>query len=81
MVKVVTINILFKMKDWAQRRELLLEGLAAEQPDLIALQEVKLPEDTSAWLAERLSLPYRRFGFKTPSFQDGFTQTRVKCKA
>ncbi len=58
VVKVVTINILFDMEYWTQRRELLLEGLAAEQPDLLGLQEVKLPEDTSAWLAEQLSLPY-----------------------
>ncbi|MGB5971286.1 MAG: endonuclease/exonuclease/phosphatase family protein [Spirulinaceae cyanobacterium] len=57
-LKVVTINILFEMKEWQQRRELLVKGLAAENADLIALQEVKLPEDNSVWLAEKLSLPY-----------------------
>lgn len=59
MVKVVTINILFELEDWEQRRQLLVQGLAAEQPDLIALQEVRLPEDTSIWLAEQLNMPYR----------------------
>jgi hypothetical protein len=27
-------------------------------PDLIGLQEVKLPEDNSAWLAQQLNMPY-----------------------
>ena len=58
MVKVVTINILFEMEKWAQRRELLVEGLAAQRADLIGLQEVKLPEDNSAWLAQQLNMPY-----------------------
>lgn len=58
MVKVITINILFEMETWAQRRELLVEGLAAQQADLIGLQEVKLPEDNSAWLAQQLNMPY-----------------------
>jgi len=40
MVKVATINILFDLKEWIQRRELLVEGLMAEDVDLIALQEV-----------------------------------------
>ncbi|NJL01935.1 MAG: endonuclease/exonuclease/phosphatase family protein [Spirulinaceae cyanobacterium SM2_1_0] len=54
IVKVATINILFDLRDWSQRRELLVQGLAAEQPDLIGIQEVKLPENTAAWLAEQL---------------------------
>ncbi len=58
MVKVATINILFDLEEWMLRRELLVSGLAAEQADLIALQEVKLPEDTGAWLAEQLQMPY-----------------------
>ncbi|MBE9118990.1 endonuclease/exonuclease/phosphatase family protein [Lusitaniella coriacea LEGE 07157] len=58
MIKVITINILFELDEWERRRELLVEGLKAEKPDLIGLQEVQLPEDTSAWLAERLEMPY-----------------------
>jgi endonuclease/exonuclease/phosphatase family metal-dependent hydrolase len=58
MVKIITANILFELADWEQRRELLLEGLAAEQADLIAIQESNLTEDTGAWLAEKLEMPY-----------------------
>jgi endonuclease/exonuclease/phosphatase family metal-dependent hydrolase len=58
MVKIVTINILYDMADWEQRRSLLVDGLQAEQADLIALQEVKLPENTAAWLANELGMPY-----------------------
>ena len=58
MVKVITINILFELDRWEQRRHLLVSGLAAERADLIALQEVKLPEDTAVWLAEQLGMPY-----------------------
>ncbi|MEQ8466954.1 endonuclease/exonuclease/phosphatase family protein [Coleofasciculus sp. E1-EBD-02] len=58
MVKIVTINILFEMDRWEQRRDLLAAGLKAQQADLIGLQEVKLPEDTSAWLAEQLEMPH-----------------------
>lgn len=46
------------MDAWMQRRGLLVEGLAAEQADLIGLQEVNLQENTSSWLAERLDMPY-----------------------
>lgn len=58
MVKVATINILYDLEEWPARRELLVAGLTAVQADLIALQEVKLPEDTSAWLATQLDMPY-----------------------
>jgi mRNA deadenylase 3'-5' endonuclease subunit Ccr4 len=58
VVKIVTINILFEMDRWEQRRDLLAAGLKAQQADLIGLQEVKLPEDTSAWLAEQLEMPH-----------------------
>ena len=58
MVKVITINILCERESWTQRRELLVEGLAAQQADLIGLQEVMLPEDNSAWLAQQLNMPY-----------------------
>ncbi len=57
-LKIVTVNILFEMNEWSRRRELLAKGLAAQQADLIALQEVKLPENTAAWLAERLDMPH-----------------------
>lgn len=58
MVKVVTINILYDQEEWEQRRTLLVDGLAREQADLIALQEVKLPENTASELAIQLGMPY-----------------------
>lgn len=68
MVKVATINILFDLKEWTQRRELLVEGLMAENVDLIALQEVvTLPENTGVWLADKLDMPYVSF---TPKVND-----------
>ncbi|NJO41334.1 MAG: endonuclease/exonuclease/phosphatase family protein [Cyanobacteria bacterium CRU_2_1] len=58
VVKVITINILFDMDVWTQRRELLVEGLAAEAADVIGVQEVNLQHETGAWLAEQLGMPY-----------------------
>jgi endonuclease/exonuclease/phosphatase family metal-dependent hydrolase len=52
--KVVTINILNDLTRWSERRTLLLEGLAQLQPHLIALQEVRLPENNAQWLADQL---------------------------
>ncbi|WP_228052026.1 hypothetical protein [Sphaerospermopsis aphanizomenoides] len=37
-MKIITINILFKLNFWTQRRDLLVEGLKSENPDIIALQ-------------------------------------------
>jgi len=66
MVKVITTNMLFELEEWDQRSRLLLNGLAAEQADLIALQEVNLTENTGAWLAEHLGMPY----MQTVPFQE-----------
>lgn len=54
MLTLVTINILFDLRDWQRRRGLLVEGLRAARPDVIAVQEVTWPEDTGGWLAEVL---------------------------
>jgi len=53
-LKIVTINILFDLSRWAERRDLLVQGLAQLKPDLVALQEVRLPENTAQWLADQL---------------------------
>jgi endonuclease/exonuclease/phosphatase family metal-dependent hydrolase len=65
-IRVVTINILRDLSRWGERGPLLAESLAELQPDLIALQEVKLPENTAQWLADHLNscsdiLPERRY--------------------
>lgn len=56
-LRVVTINLLTDRDSstrWQERRHLLVEGLAQLRPDLIALQEVLLPENTAQWLADQL---------------------------
>lgn len=57
-MKVVTINVLTDLSRWKQRRTLLVQGLAALSPDLIALQEVQLPQNPAHWLADELGYPY-----------------------
>ncbi len=64
-IKVVTINILSDLSRWEARRELLADQLAALAPDVIAVQEVKLPENTAAWLAGRLGYPHIHLSRKT----------------
>jgi len=52
--KVVTLNILNDLSRWPERRSLLATGLAELEPDLVALQEVALPENNARWLADQL---------------------------
>jgi endonuclease/exonuclease/phosphatase family metal-dependent hydrolase len=56
-LSIVTANILIDLSLWKKRRPLLVEQLAAEDPDLIALQEVALKEETSNahWIADELN--------------------------
>lgn len=74
MVKIATINILFGPESWEERRELLADGLLAEQSDCLLLQEVW--EAAGNWLADRLSfphtywIPYQRPSDR-PGLQDG----------
>jgi endonuclease/exonuclease/phosphatase family metal-dependent hydrolase len=57
-LKVVTINILSDLSCWEERRWLLVEGLSELKPDLIALQEVSLPENNAQWLAHELQIQH-----------------------
>jgi endonuclease/exonuclease/phosphatase family metal-dependent hydrolase len=57
-VKVVTINIFSDLSHWASRRDWLVQELKAHAADVIALQEVVLPENNAAWLADRLGMPH-----------------------
>jgi endonuclease/exonuclease/phosphatase family metal-dependent hydrolase len=57
LLRVVTFNLLTdrdRRTRWAERRALVAEGLAQLRPDLIALQEVLLPDNTAQWLADQL---------------------------
>lgn len=58
VLKVITINILKDMYLWEKRRDLLVQGLAAHNADVIAIQEVRLPQNTAQWLAEQLDFPH-----------------------
>jgi endonuclease/exonuclease/phosphatase family metal-dependent hydrolase len=58
MIKVVTINILFKMQFWDQRQDLLVSGLKEINADIICLQEVNIEANTGNRLAEQLGMPY-----------------------
>lgn len=53
-VSIVTFNLLNKPSRWEQRRRLIAAELEMLQPDLIALQEVSLLENSAHWLADRL---------------------------
>jgi endonuclease/exonuclease/phosphatase family metal-dependent hydrolase len=57
-LRIVTINILADLSRWKQRRSLLVQGLADLSPDLIALQEVRLPHNPAGWLADQLNYPH-----------------------
>jgi endonuclease/exonuclease/phosphatase family metal-dependent hydrolase len=57
-VKIVTLNIFSDLSRWVSRRDWLVQELAAQAADVIALQEVVLPENNAAWLADRLGMPY-----------------------
>jgi endonuclease/exonuclease/phosphatase family metal-dependent hydrolase len=62
---IVTINILVDLSRWKARRYLLVEGLSALEPDIIALQEVCLPQNPAAWLAHELRMEYSYLSPKT----------------
>jgi endonuclease/exonuclease/phosphatase family metal-dependent hydrolase len=54
-VKILTLNLLNDLSRWDERKNLIAQGVNDLQPDLIALQEVKLPLNTAQWLADQLN--------------------------
>jgi endonuclease/exonuclease/phosphatase family metal-dependent hydrolase len=54
VLKFVTINILSDLTLWSKRRDLLVNELIFLEPDIVALQEVRLPENPSQWIAHQL---------------------------
>jgi endonuclease/exonuclease/phosphatase family metal-dependent hydrolase len=60
--RIATLNLEQDHKRWQERRELVINQLAALQPDIIALNEICLPLQTGRWLQhmarERLGIPY-----------------------
>ena len=53
-LRVVTLNLLNDLTYWRLRAPLIIAELNALQPDLIALQEVVLPDNTAQWIADQL---------------------------
>jgi endonuclease/exonuclease/phosphatase family metal-dependent hydrolase len=58
MIRIATINILFDMEFWQQRRELLVAGLGSINADIIGLQEINTDTNTVNELAQALNMPY-----------------------
>ena len=54
MLTIATLNLLNDLKFWNERAPLIVRNLAELSPDLIAFQEVALPENNAAWLADQL---------------------------
>jgi endonuclease/exonuclease/phosphatase family metal-dependent hydrolase len=54
LISLVTFNLLNKPSRWEERRLLIAAELALLKPDLIALQEVTLPDNNAEWLADHL---------------------------
>lgn len=53
-LRVATLNMEQDHKRWAMRRELVVEQLAAIDPDLFAMNEVCVPLQTARWLQQAL---------------------------
>jgi len=58
IIKIISINILSDLSRWTQRRELLAQGLQEMQPDVVAIQEVRLPHNPAKWLADQLGFQH-----------------------
>jgi endonuclease/exonuclease/phosphatase family metal-dependent hydrolase len=60
--RVATLNLEQDHKRWQARRELVLDQLAALQPDVMAFNEICIPLQTGRWLQrrarERLGVPW-----------------------
>ena len=61
--RIVTFNLEQNHKKWSQRRRLIVKQLAELNPDMLALNEIHIPEQTGRWLqaaaGEQLDRPYR----------------------
>lgn len=64
-ISVVTFNLLSDLSLWEERYPLILQQMIALQPDLVALQEVRLPQRNDRRLARDLAMPHVYFSPKT----------------
>ena len=60
--RIATLNVEQNHKCWEARRELIVQQLGELRPDMLALNEIHIPEQTGRWLqhaaAERLQMKY-----------------------
>jgi hypothetical protein len=60
--RIATLNLEQNHKCWEARRELIVQQLGELRPDMLALNEIHIPEQTGRWLqrgaAERLQRKY-----------------------
>jgi endonuclease/exonuclease/phosphatase family metal-dependent hydrolase len=85
VITVATLNLFNKMGRWDERSPLVVEQLAALQPDVIGMQEVVITDQgaTLCRLAnERLtgSLPYRIYHVARPGTSAGVEALAVMCR-
>lgn len=59
-IRVATLNMEQDHKRWELRRELIVEQLAAIDPDLFAMNEVCLPKQTAKWIQHAMAERYGR---------------------
>src|SRR4030095_3109893 len=62
ILRIATLNLEQNHKCWQARRELIVEQLGELKPDMLALNEIHIPEQTGRWLqgaaADRPNLRY-----------------------
>lgn len=54
-IRVATINLRNTSDRWKERAPLLIEQLLALRPDVIGLQEVRVPAKQAAWIAKQVN--------------------------
>jgi endonuclease/exonuclease/phosphatase family metal-dependent hydrolase len=59
-IRVATLNMEQDHKRWDLRRDLIVEQLAAIDPDLFAMNEVCIPLQTARWIQKTLRERYQR---------------------
>ena len=62
VLRIATLNLEQDHKRWPARRELIVQQLSELNPDMLALNEIYVPEQTGRWLqraaAQRLNIKY-----------------------
>ena len=53
-LRVATLNMEQDHKRWDKRRDLIVEALAAINPDLFAMNEVCIPPQTARWIQKTM---------------------------